>query len=266
MDGPQRVGRRQGPGGPLSTPFAALDDVALGYSRDPVLSGVTLEIPSGGFTALVGPNGAGKTTFLRALLGRLPARAGTVSLDGSKRLAYVPQIDAMNLHWPLTVGEAVSLALRARRPFGRLGSEEREAVAQALTLAGLEGVADRPLRAVSGGQRQRAVLAQALAQRPDALLLDEPTKGLDVAAEGQFLDLLKRLKDERGLTILFVTHSLSTALNHASQILLFHQGRVVPTTPEALMATPVLEDVYGMAFVHAQRDGLRFVAPAGRPR
>jgi ABC-type Mn2+/Zn2+ transport system ATPase subunit len=250
----------------VSAPFAALTGVTLGYSGDPVLSDVTLDIPAGGFTALVGPNGAGKTTFLRALLRRLTPRAGSVTLDGSKRLSYVPQLDAMNMHWPLTVGEAVSLALQARRPFGRLGAGEREAVAQALTLAGLDGVADRPLRAVSGGQRQRAVLAQALAQRPDALLLDEPTKGLDVAAEGQFLDLLKRLKDERGLTILFVTHALPTALNHASQILLFHQGRVVATTPEALVETRVLEDVYGTPFVHAERDGLRFVAPAGRPR
>lgn len=266
MDGLQRVGHRQGPGGRLSTPFAALKGVTLGYAGDPILTGVTLDIPAGGFTTIVGPNGSGKTTFLRALLGRLTPSAGTVTLDGSKRLAYVPQIDAMNLHWPLTVGEAVSLALKARRPFGRLGADEREAVAQALSLAGLNEAADRPLRAVSGGQRQRAVLAQALAQRPDALLLDEPTKGLDVAAEGQFLDLLKRLKDERGLTILFVTHSLATALNHASQILLFHQGRVVPTTPEALVATNVLEEIYGMPFAHAERDGLRFVAPTGRPR
>lgn len=250
----------------MTAPFASLNAVTLGYSEAPVLSGVTLDIPAGGFTALVGPNGGGKTTFLRALLGRLDPREGTVTMDRAKRIAYVPQLDAMNMHWPLTVGEAVSLALRARRPFGRLAAEDTAAVAEALALAGLEAAADRPLRAVSGGQRQRAVLAQALAQRPDALLLDEPTKGLDVAAEGQFLDLLKRLKEERGLTILFVTHALATALNHASQILLFHQGRVVPTTPEALVTTRVLEDVYGTPFVHAERDGLRFVAPAGRPR
>lgn len=248
------------------TPFAALKGVSLGYSGTPVLSGVTLDIPVGGFTALVGPNGAGKTTFLRALLGRLDPSEGTVTMDRAKRLAYVPQLDSMNMHWPLTVGEAVSLGLRARRPFGRLGAVETAAVADALSLTGLEAAADRPLRAVSGGQRQRAVLAQALAQKPDALLLDEPTKGLDVAAEGQFLDLLKRLQDERGLTVLFVTHALATALNHASQILLFHQGRVVPTTPVALVETRVLEDVYGVAFVHAERDGLRFVAPGGRPR
>lgn len=246
--------------------FAALKDVSLGYAGSPVLSGVTLEIPSGAFAALVGPNGAGKTTFLRALLGRLEPGEGTVTIDRAKKLAYVPQLDAMNMHWPLTVGEAVSLALRARRPFGRLGEEETAAVAEALALTGLESAADRPLRAVSGGQRQRAVLAQALAQKPDTLLLDEPTRGLDVAAEGRFLDLLKRLKEERGLTILFVTHSLATALNHASQILLFHQGRVVSTTPEALVTTKVLEDVYGLPFVHAERDGLRFVAPAGGAR
>lgn len=249
----------------MTATFASLNAVTLGYSEAPVLTDVTLDIPAGAFTALVGPNGAGKTTFLRALLGRLAPKSGTVAMDRAKRLAYVPQLDAMNLHWPLTVEEAVSLALRARRPFGHLGAEDTAAVAEALTLAGLEGVFDRPLRSVSGGQRQRAVLAQALAQRPDALLLDEPTKGLDVAAEGQFLDLLKRLQAERGLTVLFVTHALSTALNHASQILLFHQGRVVATTPEALVTTRVLEDVYGTPFVHMERDGLRFVAPA-RPR
>lgn len=248
----------------MSAPFARLDGVMLGYAGAPVLSGVSLEIPAGGFTALVGPNGAGKTTFLKALLGRLSPREGTVSVDAAKRLAYVPQADAMNLHWPLTVGEAVSLGLRARRPFGRLRAEEEAAAARALAQAGLESAAGQPLRAVSGGQRQRAVLAQALAQEPDALLLDEPTKGLDAAAERQFLDLLKRLKEDRGLTILFVTHALPTALNHASQILLFHQGRVVATTPQALVSTRVLEEVYGVPFVHAEKDGTRFVAPAGR--
>lgn len=234
----------------------------MGYGKVAVLSAVTLEIPAGGFTALVGPNGAGKTTLLGALLGQLRPRAGRVSVDASLRRAYVPQIDAMNLHWPLTVREAVELALRSRRAFGRLTAEEKGAAAEALALAGIEGVADRPLRAVSGGQRQRAVLAQALAQNPQALLLDEPTKGLDATAESQFLDLLARLRDERGMTILFVTHAIATALNHATQILLFHQGRVVDTTPEALVKTKILEDIYGAPFVHAETGGVRFVAPA----
>lgn len=248
----------------MTIPFARLQNAVLGYSGAPVLSEVTVEIAAGGFTALVGPNGAGKTTFLRTLLGRLKPLRGRVEVDRSLRSAYVPQIDTLNLHWPLSVSEAVTLALRARRPLGRLDPADERAAEDALALCGLSGVAGQSLRSVSGGQRQRAVLAQALAQNPQALLLDEPTKGLDAAAETAFLDLLKRLKDEKRLTILYVTHALPTALNHASQILLFHQGRVAATTPDALVHTRVLEDIYGVPFVHAEKDGLRFVAPARR--
>lgn len=247
---------------PLSETLIRFEDAAMGYGRTVVLSGVSCALAAGSFTGLVGPNGSGKTTFLKTLLRFLPPLSGRVSLKEGLRCAYVPQMDTMNLLWPLTVREAVALGVRARRPFGRATPEERDAVGSAIERTGLAGLAGRLLSAVSGGQRQRAVLAQALAQRPEVLVLDEPTRGLDVVAERDFLELLAGLQRREGLTVLFVTHALPAVLNHAEGLLLFRDGRVIPASPDELAAPGRLEAIYGIPFVHGEAGGLRWVAPA----
>ena len=233
---------------------------SFGYGRAPVVKEVDAEIKAGEFVALVGPNGAGKTTLLKGMLGLLRPLAGTLEISRGKRFAYVPQVDETTPHWPLSVRQAVGLALAARRPFGRLLPDERAAVEEALRRTGLAPVAERALREVSGGQRQKALLAQALAQRPDLLLLDEPTRGLDVAAEDEFLRLLAEARGA-GMAQIFVTHTLAIPMNHADRILLLSAGRATTTTPDELAKTDLLQKIYGIPFVQHERDGRRWVWP-----
>lgn len=233
----------------------------LGYGSPPVLRGVNLQIDQGESLGLVGPNGCGKTTFLRAVLGLLRPLAGEVDRRPGPRFAYVPQADEMNQLWPLTVEDVVQLPARALRLGGRLCPEDRRRAEEAMARSGVTEIRKKLLREVSGGQRQRTAIAQALAQAPDVYLLDEPTKGLDVVAERDLLGLVAGLS-EGGKTVFLVSHSLHIPLNHSKRILLFHQGNVISSTPEEILNRRRLEDVYGVPFVHMEQNGQRWAVPA----
>jgi ABC-type Mn2+/Zn2+ transport system ATPase subunit len=239
-----------------------LQDAAFGYGRRAILSGVSCAIEAGDVVGLVGPNGAGKTTFLRGILGLLPAMGGRAGVDRSKRFAYVPQAEELNVYWPLTLRQTVLLALRSQRLLGRVTDEERERAEVLLRQVGIAEFAHLLLREASGGQRQRTILAQALSQKPDVLVLDEPTRGLDVVAERDFLALILELKRTQNLTVLLVTHTLQIPLNFAEKILLFKEGAVITATPEELVSTDKLSQIYGTPFRHAEAGGLKWVSPA----
>ncbi|MBK7689259.1 MAG: ATP-binding cassette domain-containing protein [Elusimicrobia bacterium] len=192
-----------------------------------------------------------KTTFLRTVLGLLPL-AGRVDRRAGPRFAYVPQAEEMNLLWPLTVKDVVELPARAKRWGGRVAAADARRVGEALARAGVEPIADQLLREVSGGQRQRTALAQALAQAPDVYLLDEPTKGLDVVAGADLLGLVAGLS-EGGQTVFLVSHSLHIPLNLSKRILLFHQGAVISSTAEEIYRSKRLEEVYGVPFVYGTK-------------
>jgi ABC-type Mn2+/Zn2+ transport system ATPase subunit len=243
-------------------PLIQFDMASLGYGSAAILRDVTLRIDEGESVGLVGPNGCGKTTFLRAVLGLLPPLAGRVDRREGPRFAYVPQADEMNLLWPLTVKDVVELPVRAKRWGGRVTDSDALGVREAMVRAGVEPIADRLLREVSGGQRQRTAIAQALAQAPDVYLLDEPTKGLDVVAERDLLGLVSGLS-EGGKTVFLVSHSLHIPLNLSKRILLFHQGSVISSTPEDILRSKRLEEVYGVPFVHMEQNGHRWVVPEG---
>lgn len=236
------------------------ENADLGYGSPPVLRGVNLQIHVGESVGLVGPNGCGKTTFLRTVLGILRPLAGTVERRPGPRFAYVPQAEEMNLLWPLTVADVVQLPARALRWGGQLTGEDRRKADEAMIRSGVADIKDRLLREVSGGQRQRTAIAQALAQSPDVYLLDEPTKGLDVVAERDLLALVAGLS-EGGKTVFLVSHSLHIPLNLSKRILLFHQGAVLSSTPEEIVNHRRLEEIYGVPFVHMEQNGHRWVVP-----
>ncbi len=246
----------------MSGDLVRFERADLGYRGAAVLKDVSLAFAPGESVGLVGPNGSGKTTFLRSVLGLLPPLKGAASRDRSRRFAYVPQAEDMNFFWPLTVREAVELAARSRRPWGSLKAREEEVISASMEKTGVSRIADLLLGEVSGGQRQRAFLAQALSQEPDVLLLDEPTKGLDVVAERDLLSLIEGLKS-RKLTILLVTHSLQIPMNLTERILLFKDGAVIATDPDELVRTKKLEEVYGVPFVHHEHNGMRWVTALG---
>ena len=196
-------------------PAVELEGVDFAYLHgQPVLRGVDLRIAPGEFVAIAGPNGGGKTTLLRLALGLEQPSAGRVRLFGERadrfreraRLGYLAQRTRVGVQAPATVREVVEAGRSVRRPVGRLGPDDREAIDAAIERVGLAPLAKRPLSRLSGGQQQRAFIAKALAAEPELLALDEPTAGVDVEAQEALARLLAELNRERGVTILYVSH------------------------------------------------------------
>ncbi|MGY1845151.1 ATP-binding cassette domain-containing protein [Modestobacter sp. SYSU DS0875] len=173
-----------------------------------------------------GPNGAGKSTLLDVLAGVLPSTAGRVERPRGLTMAYVPQHSAVSPHLPLTVADTLAIGRwRDRGPWRRLRRSDRDLVADCADRLGLTPLLDRPLSAVSGGQRQRALVAQGLVARADVLLVDEPTAGVDAGTQEALLDAL-RTEAERGAAVLHATHE-DAAVAHADAVLALDRGRVV---------------------------------------
>ena len=188
-------------------------DVAL--QGQPVLHAVNLTVDAGQAVAVLGGNGSGKTTLMRAVLGLVPLTGGTVELFGQPltgfhewaRLGYMPQRGAVQVG-VATVGEVVeSGRLAHRRAFSRLGADDKAAIADALEMVQLASLRRTPMSRLSGGQRQRALIARALATRPDLVILDEPLAGLDTATQEGLAEVLGRLKSG-GTSVLIVLHEL----------------------------------------------------------
>ena len=187
-----------------------LCDVSLGYGGSAVLAHVSLTIGRGEFAALVGPNGAGKTTLLRGMLRLIPVLAGRIEYGFDYTTdppGYVPQRDTLDPIFPITAFEVVLMGTYARRPpLWPVGRRARRLAADCLEHVGLASAAGRPYWELSGGQKQRVLIARALAVEPEILFLDEPTAGVDSAAELAITELLARLNRERGMTVVLVSH------------------------------------------------------------
>jgi cobalamin transport system ATP-binding protein len=227
----------------------ALGSVTVVLGGRPVVDAVDLEVAQGEWVALIGPNGAGKTTLLRAVA-RLVPFTGSIELEGaptselsrtelSRLLAVVPQ-EPSTPPW-MTVGEYVLLG---RTPhlgaLAKEGSRDRDAAARALGRLDLLGYADRRLGTLSGGEKQRVVVARALAQEARVVLLDEPTASLDIGHQQQALELLDLLRAESGLTLVAAMHDLTLAAQYAGRMVLLDEGRVVADGAPADVLTEAL--------------------------
>jgi zinc transport system ATP-binding protein len=225
---------------PLAVELASVDFAYPG--GPPVLQGVDLEVEAGEFLAIAGPNGGGKTTLLRLALGLERPSRGSVRLFGEPadrfsdraRLGYLAQRSQLGVQAPATVREVVAAGRSALRPFGRLGSADREAIDEAIVRVGLAAVAKRPLTRLSGGQQQRAFIAKALVAGPRLLALDEPTAGVDVSAQDALAELLARLNGELGVTILYVSHEFG-AIEHVVERLVLVRERIVFDGPPSAL-------------------------------
>ncbi|MDH3425812.1 MAG: ABC transporter ATP-binding protein [Acidimicrobiia bacterium] len=246
--------------------------ITAAYNGSPVLHGVDVEVANGEWVALIGPNGAGKTTLLRAVAGSIASggrlevgHRDVVGLSArhlAQRVAVVPQQPTMPAG--MTV---LDYALLGRTPYipwwGVESGSDVQRVLEVLDRLDLGGLEGRPLDRLSGGEAQRAVLARALAQDAELLLLDEPTASLDIGHQQQVLGLVDELRHERGLAVLSALHDLTLAGQYADRLILLHHGRcVVQGTPDVVLDPDTLRARYG-ADVAVLRDpeGGLVVAP-----
>ena len=212
-----------------------LENVSFAYgSGPPVLRNVSLVVETREFVAIAGPNGGGKTTLLRLVLGLEQPTAGRIGLH-LRRLGYLAQRVQAGVDAPLTVRELVAAGRAARaRLVGPPGQSDRAAVRTAIDRVGLAQLADRRLTTLSGGQQQRAFIAKALAAEPQLLVLDEPTTGVDVEAQEAIAALLERLRQELGMTILYVSHEFGAVERFVERLVLVRGEIVFDGSPSDL--------------------------------
>jgi iron complex transport system ATP-binding protein len=245
----------------ITNSFTMLEvaNLSAGYDKSTLaLHDVTLGVGAGEIAAVIGPNGCGKSTLLRCIAGLFAPRQGSVFFEGenvadlthrarAKRIAILPQQSEISSE--LTVEELVALG---RTPhlaaYGTLGARDLEIIDQALRLTSTSDLRTRPVLQVSGGERQRVLLARALAQQPNVLLLDEPTSNLDLKFQYEILKLVHRLARHEKLCVVVVLHQINLAASLADTMLLLNGNGTVCAqgAPSEVMTRSHLESVYGV--------------------
>ncbi|MFQ5597636.1 MAG: metal ABC transporter ATP-binding protein [Nitrospiria bacterium] len=246
-------------------PIIQFSNTTFAYGGAIALEAITLDIYEGEFVGVIGPNGSGKTTLLKGLLGLLLPTKGTLQIfdcachdlrcHHRARIGYLPQMEASDPNFPITVWE---VAMMGR--YGAIGlikrptSTDREIVHESLDAVGMSDWIDRPFSQLSGGQQQRVLIARALAQRPQVLLMDEPTTGIDAEAQHRLIDLVCRLHKEFRLTILFVTHDINLISPIVDTIVLLKRRLFGKGPPNEILTKETLSPVYGDEVIIAERD------------
>ncbi len=239
-------------------PLLTLDGVAAAYGSTPVLHDIDLAVDRGDFVGIVGPSGSGKSTLLRLLLGTVDPVAGSLERARGTRLGYVPQVETIDWNFPVTVAQCVLMSRSRGRILPWASSEEKADVARVLDRLGIGGLADRHIRALSGGQQQRVFLARALLSKPDLLLLDEPTSGVDVRTRHEVLHLLGELHDD-GLAIVLTTHDLNGIAAHLPRLVCMNGTVIGAGAPHEVLVPEVLEQTYGSPMEVLEHGGMRVV-------
>ncbi len=241
-----------------------LERVSCRYGPEPVLDGIDLAITPREFTGIVGPSGSGKTSLLRAILGTLHPSAGRVVRRERLRVGYVPQVETVNWSFPVTVGECVLMARAGRRLLPWASRAERAEVAGVLERLGIGDLVGRHIRELSGGQQQRVFMARALLQRPELLLLDEPTSGVNVKLRHEVLHLLDDL-NASGVAIVLTTHDLNGIAAHLPRLVCLNREVIGVGPPREVLTEEVLEQTFGASMEVLEHGGMVVVVnPYGR--
>ena len=246
------------PGATRPGPLVSLQHVTFGYGGAPVLRDVDHVVERGAFTGVVGPSGSGKTSLLRLLLGTEKPQHGTVTREPGVAVSYVPQLETVNWNFPVTVGECVLMSRPTRRLLPRATREEKAEVADVLERLGIADLDRRHIRELSGGQQQRMFIARALLRRPQLLLMDEPTSGVDVATRHEVLHLLDELNGT-GLAILLTTHDLNGMAAHLPHLVALNTRVIASGPPSQVIVPDVLEQTFGARMEVLEHLGMQVV-------
>jgi ABC-type Mn2+/Zn2+ transport system ATPase subunit len=236
--------------------------MSCAYGSTVVVSDVDLEVRRGDFVGIVGPSGSGKTTLLKAIIGAVSPVHGSVALGDDVRLAYVPQVESVDWNFPVTVLEVITMTRTKGKRWPRITPAERDDALDVLSRLGLAGLHDRHIRELSGGQQQRVFIARAMFHRPDVLVLDEPTSGVDVRTRHEVLHLLAELHAQ-GVSIVLTTHDLNGLAAHLPRIVCMNRTVIADGSPTEVLNPVVLEKTYGAPMEVLQHGGMPVVLDSG---
>jgi len=235
---------------------ARAEDLEVAYSGRRVWSHANFEIRRGEFVAIIGPNGAGKTTLFRLLLGLVRPSGGSLSVfgkapqRGNRKIGYVPQTHLVDRDTNVEARELVRLGFSGQRWYPNVTPAmfraERVATDEAIASVGAIDIARKSLGAMSGGELQRIFLAEALATRPELLLLDEPLANLDIRRARELVELVHGLVTTRSVTTLLVAHDINPLIRCLDKVVYIANGRVATGPPGEVLTTPKLTELYGV--------------------
>lgn len=237
-----------------------VQNLKIGYGKELVLDGISFNIEKGKFVSIIGPNGSGKSTLLKTLNHLYIPWEGEILIDGNdinrlkkkelaKEIALVPQ--ETNIDYEFTVEDVV---LMGRHPHkGRFQKEDEndyKIINEALKMTNTLHLRDRVITEISGGERQRVIIAKALAQKPSIILLDEPTSHLDINHQIEILNLLKKLNKENGTTIILVIHDINLGVRYSDEIIMLNERKVLGIgSPEEVITKENIELAYNIKVV-----------------
>jgi len=249
-----------------------ISNICFGYKSTPVLDSITMSVTSGEVVALVGPNGSGKTTLLKCIARMLKPKGGSIIIEGqnldkvgpkdiAKLMGYVPQ-SATNV-FPCTVFDAVLIGRRPYLTWG-VGKEDRRIISQTLGVMGLQHMAERPFNEISAGEQQKVLIARALAQEPQVLLLDEPTSNLDLRHQLEVLSTLQKATKERRISAIIAIHDLNLASRFSDKIVFLKDRHIYDAgEPRAVLTVDNVRSVYGVEVVINDNSGWPHVMAIG---
>src|SRR5918999_5245496 len=244
-------------------PLVELCEVSVNYADTPALESVSLKIWPGQFMAVVGPNGGGKTTLLRTILRMVPVMQGEILMRGEKlrksslqRLGYVPQLETIDWNFPITVEEVISMGFYDNHRWFRGPSlKEKQKLRDVMARLNLDGLGNRHIRELSGGQQQAVFLGRALLGDPQLILLDEPTSGLDIRSRDDVIHFLHEI-NHSGVAIVITAHDLNWVAAHLPWAVCLNRRLIAEGRPQEIFNANVLKETYSGEMVVFHHDGM----------